>query len=79
MLLEYTGDLILPEEIKSKDHPFDLRVYFGDSLTNEDELNKAVPVIFDLIDREGFTNIGKIIADGDIQKDLIGKEYPRIY
>ncbi|MBQ2866352.1 MAG: zf-HC2 domain-containing protein [Clostridia bacterium] len=65
MSMELLVDDVAPEDIQSKDHPFDLEVYYDETMTDIQQLDEAVAVLMEYIESIGLTDLRILTAHSD--------------
>ena len=65
MSMKLLVDDIAPEDIQSKEHPFELEVYYDETMTDIHQLDEAVAVLIEYIHSIGLTNLRTVTAYSD--------------
>ena len=65
MSMKLLVDDIAPEDIQSKEHPFELEVYYDETMTDIQQLDEAVAVLIEYIHSIGLTNLRTVTAHSD--------------
>lgn len=69
MSMELLVDDVAPEDIQSKDHPFDLEVYYDETMTDIQQLDEAVAVLIEYIESIGLTDLRILTAHSDAMSE----------
>ena len=65
MSMKLLVDDIAPEDIQSKEHSFELEVYYDETMTDIQQLDEAVAVLIEYIHSIGLTNFRTVTAHSD--------------
>lgn len=69
MSMELLVDDVAPEDIQSKEHPFELEVYYDETMTDIQQLDEAVAVLIEYIHSIGLTNLRTVTAHSDAMSE----------